>query len=87
RIALDNGTILTPKLGLSGVWNFDVGRGAASQAGLIGDDDLRARADMGFTAMNPVSGIHVSISGHYDGIGIPEYNTWGGKLRLTLPIK
>ena len=38
---LENGTIFTPVIGFSGVWNFDVENGLASQAAPIGDDDLR----------------------------------------------
>ena len=86
-MVLDDGTVFTPELGIHGVWNFDIESGLTSQATALGDDDLRARVDLGFTSMNPDTGVTISLSGYYDGIGISDYDAWGGKIRLTMPLQ
>ena len=85
-MTLDNGTIFTPSFGLAGVYNFDLNDNAASQATTLGDDQLRARVDAGFSATNPDNGITLSLSAYYDGIFITDYEAYGGRARITVPL-
>ena len=86
EIVLDDGTVFTPSFGVSGVFNFGINKtNVASQGFALGDDDLRARMDAGFTASSPY-GLILMISGFYDGIGIKGYDAYGGSARITLPL-
>ena len=84
---LEDSTLFTPTFGITGVWNFDVNNNNASQTGIIGDDDLRARVDFGFSAANPVNGMIFTLEGFYDGIGISNYDAYGGRARVTVPLQ
>jgi len=81
-----SGSIFTPTFGIAGVWNFDVANNAASQANTLGDNDLRARVDAGFSFTNTL-GWTLAASGYYDGIGLDDYEAMGGKVRLTIPVQ
>lgn len=83
---LENGMQLIPRVGAFGVWNFDVNDNNASQAAGIGEDDLRARIDAGLAVSALDSGITLTSSAYYDGIGTNDYDSWGGKLKLTVPL-
>ena len=85
-MTLDNGTIFTPSFGLAGVYNFDLNDNAASQGTTLGDDQLRARISAGFAATNPDNGITLTLSAYYDSIFITDYETYGGRARVTIPL-
>ena len=85
-INFDNGFTLQPRVGVNGVWNFHVQNGASSQGTVIGKDDLRARIDLGFAAIQ-AGRCSLDISGFYDGIGIDDYYAYGGKARMTVPLQ
>ena len=82
---LDDGTVFTPSFGIEGVYNFGISNNAASQGFALGDDDLRARVDAGFSASN-TAGLILMISGFYDGIGADDYHSYGGRARVTVPL-
>ena len=82
---LGDGTVFTPSLGIEGVYNFGVSNNAASQGFALGDDDLRARVDAGFSATS-TAGLILMISGFYDGIGADDYHAYGGQARVTIPL-
>jgi len=84
-IEKDDGTIIRPKFGVSGVWNFDVENNLNSQGTVLGSGDVRARVDAGLTAVT-VDGWSLDISGYYDGLGIDDYDAWGGKARVSVPL-
>ena len=84
---LDNGTQFTPTLGISGVWNFGVDNNNATQGSVLGDDDLRARVDAGFSATNPDTGTIFTLEAFYDGIGASDYDSYGGTARITIPLQ
>ena len=84
-VVLNDGTVFKPTLGVSGVFNFGINNNNAAQATALGDNDLRARVDAGFTA-NGTSGLILMISGFYDGIGINGYHAYGGSARITIPL-
>lgn len=85
-IELDDGTIFTPSVGIAGVYNFDIADNVASQGFALGNDDVRARVDAGFSATNPDNGLTLSIEGFYDGIGINNFDSYGGRARVTIPL-
>jgi hypothetical protein len=85
-IALADGSLLQPSIGVSGIWNFGVDEGANTQGYALGNNDLRARVDAGFSLTNP-NGMVFSASAFYDGLGIEDYESMGGKVRLSVPIR
>ena len=82
---LEDGTVLQPSVGVSGVVNFGIEENAATQGSPLGDDDFRAKFDLGLNATND-SGMHMSLSGFYDGVGVDDYNSFGGSARFTVPL-
>ncbi|MEH6740603.1 MAG: autotransporter outer membrane beta-barrel domain-containing protein [Sulfitobacter sp.] len=85
-IALADGSLLRPSIGVSGVWNFGVEEGASPQGYALGNDDLRARLDAGFSLTNPY-GMMIRAAAYYDGIAIDEYESMGGNVSVSLPIR
>jgi len=81
----DDGTTIRPRFGINGVWNFSVDNGVASQGAVLGSGDVRARLDAGVTLINTQSWAF-DISGFYDGLGINDYDAYGGKARVTIPL-
>ncbi len=85
-ITLDDGTLIQPSMGVSGVWNFGLEETNASQGFALGDNDLRARLDGGISTTSP-TGLILAVSGHYDGIGVDDYDNYGGTAKVTVPLK
>lgn len=87
-IQQDDGTLVQPSFGISGVWNFGIAENAASQGSSLGNDDLRARLDAGLSFTNTM-GWTLATAGFYDGIGLDtdNYQTYGGNLKLTIPLQ
>lgn len=85
-IIQDNGTTIRPKIGVNGVWNFDLNNNANSQGAVLGSEDNRARLDAGIAVIGADLWA-VDLSGFYDGIGIDDYQAYGGKARLTVPLQ
>jgi len=85
-IALSDGSLFRPSIGISGVWNFGVEEGASPQGYALGDNDLRARLDAGFSLTNP-NGMMMSAGAYYDGLAIDEYESMGGKVNVSIPIR
>lgn len=84
-ITLDDGIQVQPSIGISGVWNFGINDNVASQGFALGNDDLRARFDGGLSTTNSLGWI-LALTGFYDGIGINDYDSYGGSIRLTVPL-
>ena len=81
QIVLENDTVLTPRVGLSGIWTFTETNGAAS-SDLNMQGDLRAQASAGFD-LSFANGFLLSLDGLYDGIGASDYEAVGGKARIA----
>lgn len=80
RIAMENGTVFTPFTTVTGIWTFEQKNTAtalSSQPGLA-EEGIRAKLEAGFDVASE-TGLSLSISGHYDGIGDNGYNAYGGK--------
>ena len=83
---LDDGTTFVPTLGINGVYNFDLSDNDASQGTTAGTEELRARISAGFAATNPDNGVTLTTEVFYDGLGVDDYETYGGRARLTIPL-
>jgi len=82
---LESGLVAEPEIGLTGAWSFGVGNNAAKEV-LPGNNTLRARLDMGLALTSPEYGMSLSLKGHYDGIGVDNFQSYGGKLRLRMRL-
>ncbi len=80
---LANGVQFNPFVSVSGVWNFGIS-GDANDANLE-DGDIRARLDGGVSFVTPQDWI-LSLASYYDGIGNDDYESYGGKVRATIPL-
>ena len=85
RYTKPNGDSWTPTVGIAGVYNFAGEKNDNSSSFSLGEGDIRARIDAGIN-LNKVSGLSVNLSTFYDGIGIDDYESYGGSVRLTRPI-
>lgn len=83
---LSDGSVFRPSIGISGVWNFGIEEGASPQGYALGNDDLRARLDVGFSLSNP-HGMMMSVGAYYDGLAVDEYESMGGKVNVSVPIR
>ncbi len=86
KISFRNGFVLTPHIGVNGVRNFGVNSGAVSQNAVLGSGDMRARLDAGFTAYN-LGLWSFNLSGFFDGLGIDDYQVYGGTARLSVALQ
>lgn len=85
-VTLENGGFVQTSVGVSGVFNFDVSADNATQGFPISEDDLRARFDLGIQGRDIVEGVSVGIDTHYDGVGTPDFASWGGGLRVVISL-
>ena len=70
---------------MSGIWDFD--EDPKSLAGIVsGPEDLRARVTGGLTFRSG-EGLGFKASGFYDGIGDKQFESYGGKLKLVVPLQ
>lgn len=70
--------------GVSGVYNFGMSGAGASSS--LGEDSLRARFDAGLSVVG-LDGKTIQLSGYYDGVGVDDYSSYGGSLKLIVPIQ
>jgi len=71
---LDDGSVFSPSVGLSGISSFGANTGT------------RAKLDLGFKYKNP-KGWVLSGDAYYDGIGQSGFDAIGGKLKLNVPLQ
>jgi len=88
-IKLASGATLTPKLGIAGIWNFATknsnGNNPSAQGFDLDNGDIRARVDAGLSTTG-ANGWILSLLAYYDGIGIEQYEAYGGNVALTIPL-
>ncbi len=85
-IVTDGDVIITPSLGVNGVWNFAVDEAASTAGTLPGTDDVRSAVNAGLDVSNQY-GLSLSLSGYYDGIGLNDYEAYGGTARVSVPFQ
>ncbi len=82
---MEDGSLVRPTVGVSGIYNYGIENNVASQGHPLGGDDVRARFDLGLDSVHP-GGLNVSLNGFYDGAGVDDYQSYGGKIRFTIPL-
>jgi hypothetical protein len=82
---LDDGTEVQPTIGVSGVWNFAVDKDGLFPTSGLSSNDLRARIEAGLTVSRRNEWA-LDVAGFYDGIGANNLESFGGKLRLIIPL-
>ena len=82
---LDDGWGLQPYLGVTGVWSFGVRNGVSIKTSGPVTGDVRGKFSGG---VNLVQGQWLSLvlDGFYDGIGVADYEAYGGKARLRVRL-
>ncbi len=82
-----NGTVISPHIGIKGIWDFEKAQTIDLNTGLASgsDNDFRASIGAGIsTQFN--NGWLLSGEGHYDGIGDDTLEAYGGSVKLTVPL-
>ena len=77
-----DGLTVRPSFGVTGVWNFSVQNGAGSTANTLGSEELRTRVDAGLAVLGS-SAWSMDFRGYFDGIGIEDYEAYGGSAKLN----
>jgi hypothetical protein len=80
---LENGLRIRPSVSSSGLWTFAATD--SSTSGGIKEGSFRARMDTGLGIITQDNWIF-DFSSYYDGLGIDDYEAYGGKARLTIPL-
>ena len=80
-----DGNSTRPSVGLSAVYNFEGLKNENPDEFSLGEGDIRGRVEAGLNAKR-ASGLSVNFSTFYDGIGIDDYESYGGMVRLTKPL-
>lgn len=82
---LDNGAIFTPKVGISGIYTI-VATSSNSALDLTFDQgNFRAQLALGLS-LATIHGATIGTDLFYDGLGVENYETWGGNMSLRVPI-
>lgn len=84
-IALENGASFIPKAGLSVIYTYNATSTNAAQTFAVDKGDLRAKLDVGFAFITS-DGLTISSTVFYDGVGINNFNVWGGEVKLVVPL-
>ena len=84
-ITRGDGSTITPRLGVTGVMNFDVSDNLAAQGHVLGTDQFRARLTAGL-GIDMASGSRLTFEGYYDGIGAAGYEAYGLSVELSVPF-
>ena len=86
QILLDGGLVVTPRIALTGLWDFDRTDSVNVASGLaIGTDDFRARIESDLS-IEMVNGSRLSGGVYFDGIGANAFSAYGGKASLRIPL-
>jgi outer membrane autotransporter protein len=81
-----DGTVVTPHLAISGIWDFNKAEIVDVSTGLAaGSDDLRGQVEGG-VSVRMANGWSVSGAGFYDGIGANELDIFGGSVKVSVPL-
>lgn len=80
---LNNGNPLQTRFGIAAVSNFAVSNTAGSQAFPLGEGQIRTRIDFGISTTTS-AGWGLSVDGFYDGLGVTDYQSYGGTIKAEL---
>lgn len=78
--------MFSPFLSVSGIYDFNrlVSAIPTDAALASADENFRARVEGGAELVIPSPGIRVLGEGFYDGIGVSDYEAYGGKLSANI---
>ncbi|MGI9425684.1 MAG: autotransporter outer membrane beta-barrel domain-containing protein, partial [Hyphomicrobiaceae bacterium] len=87
RLETPTGIRIAPYVSVKGIWDFETADVVDLETGLAsGSDGLRARVNGGFNMQLP-GGITLTGEGHYDGLGADDYEAYGGRVELRVPLQ
>ncbi len=88
EIKRNDGTIIKPYLGIKGLWDFDRTAIVDLTTGLAAEstDEFRARINAGLK-VRLADGMALKGEGFYDGLGAEDYESYGGSIRLNIPLQ
>ena len=80
--------VVSPYFGIKGLWDFErpVTRNIATGLASDSSDDVRGRVEGGLM-LNLPEGLSISGDGFYDGIGADNFEAYGGRVRLIVPLQ
>lgn len=85
QFVTQRGLAVEPHLSFQGIWSFGSGETRLSNGLLIGDEDLRAKAEGGIL-LRTMNGYSMRIAGSYDGIGADDFEAYGGEIWFNVPL-
>ena len=81
-----DGTTIAPYAAVKGIWDFEEAEIVDISSGLaVGSDELRARFEGGLAAQF-ANGWAVNGEGFYDGVGANDFDAYGGRATLVVPL-
>lgn len=86
KITLSDGATLIPKAGLSAIYTYESASTNAAQVLTFKNGDLRAKLDIGVSIL-ALNGMTITTDLFYDGLGIADYESWGGQVKWTVPLQ
>ena len=81
-----NGTTITPKIALKGLWDFSSSDVSGLNGTMLSSDSLRGRVEAGLS-LRAVSGTQLDLEGSYDGIGNSDVTGYSGTARVRIPLE
>jgi len=80
-----DGWQFAPHVGVKGIWDFDPANIVTAQGVTIDSSGLRARAEGGTILVMPW-GWSLNGTGFYDGIGAKDFQSYGGSVKVKVPL-
>lgn len=80
-----DGWLVAPHFGVKGIWDFDPANIVTAQGVTIDSSGLRARAEGGTVLIMPW-GWSLNGTGFYDGIGAQDFQSYGGSMKVSVPL-
>jgi len=80
-----DGWQFAPHVGVKGIWDFDPANIVTAQGVTIDSSGLRARAEGGTVLIMPW-GWSLNGTGFYDGIGAKDFQSYGGSVKVNVPL-
>jgi uncharacterized membrane protein len=85
RMLGPDGLVFEPQLSVTGLWDFDSPE-QSTTSGFVAGDDLRARLQAGLQATAP-GGASMRVTGTVDGIGAEDFDSLGGQVWISIPLR
>ncbi len=83
---LENGMVIEPHASLRGAWDFEPAETVSLGAINYNDEVLRGIVEGGFI-VHGGNGVNMRVTGKYDGIGVNNFQAYGGTLWVNVPLQ